>query len=72
MAFKMPFSAAVNFKSHSDTGNTKEIPHVSIKTAFKIKPLRKITIKLKIPNSAKNELANVSSKYFLPFDFEYF
>lgn len=51
MAFNTPFSAAVNFKSHSDTGKTKLMPHVSIKTAFKIKPLKKIIIKLKIPNS---------------------
>lgn len=56
MAFNMPFSAAVNFKSHSETGNTKEMPHVSIKTAFNIKPLRKIKIKLKRPNSAKKKM----------------
>lgn len=39
---RIPFSFVVNFKSHDETGITKLIPHVSIRTAFNIKPQIKI------------------------------
>lgn len=39
---KIPLSCVDKFKSHSDTGITKLIPHDSIKEAFKIIPQMKI------------------------------
>lgn len=39
---KNPFSLVDILKSHSDTGITNAMPHVSIITAFKINPLTNI------------------------------
>lgn len=41
-AHKIPFSLVVKFKSHCETGNTKEMPQVSIITAFNAIPLTNI------------------------------
>lgn len=48
---KRPFSNALKFKSHFDTGITNAQPHVSKATANCIRPLITITITLKNPNS---------------------
>lgn len=60
---KRPFSPAVKFKSHLDTGITNAQPHVSNATANCIRPLIKITIKLKNPNSNYTKIKSLIKNY---------
>lgn len=72
IALNRPFSPAVKFKSHFDTGIINAQPHVSNATANCIRPLIEITMKLKNPNSSymrKKNNFKYMKKTFIQFPF---